>query len=156
MEGPHLTGDPSRALAPSRILTSIALGLAILVWLGPLSSEAITPVDRKTSAALPCVNKTGTAYKARTAPKRCAHFGEGGAFAGGVDLHSLVWQDWGEPKVHGAGMECAFDADCQPIPVSVLAYRVRVRCGRPVYTRLRARTSLGTELIKTRACLGAA
>ena len=154
MQGAPGTEHLTRPSAPTGILTSIALGLAALLSLGPLSSEAVTPVDRKETAILSCANKSGTEYKARVAPKRCAHFGPNGEFAGGVNLQRLVWQGWGQPKVHGAGVECGFDADCANTPATVLAFRIRNRCGRPVYTRLRARTGTETKTIKTRGCLG--
>lgn len=148
----HLARPP----APGRILTPIALGLAVLLWAGPLSSEAVTPVDRKETAILPCANKSGDTYKARVAPKRCAHFGPNGEFAGGVNLRNLVWADWGESKVHGVGIECGFDADCAVIPATALIYRIRNRCGRPVYTRLRVRAGADTKTIRTEGCLGPA
>ena len=142
-----------RSHPPARVLATAALALAMLIWLRPLTSEAASPADSKREPILPCLSKSGDSYKPRTEPKRCAHFKLGA----GVDLHRLAWDDdWGEPKAHGAGFECGFEGDCRVLPATVLAYRIRTRCGRPVYTRLRARTSLGTELIKTRACLGAA
>ena len=146
----------ARRPASGRILTSIALGLGLLFWLGPLSSEAIEPVNPKEIATLPCLNKSGDTYKARVSPKRCAHFGPNGAFGGGVDLQRLVWDDWGESKAHGSGIECGFDAECAVIPASVLAFRIRIRCGRPVYTRLSARSSFGRTVVKTRGCPGPA
>jgi hypothetical protein len=143
-------------IAPSRILASAALALAILIWLGPPNGEAITPADPKKERALPCLNKSGTAYKARIAPKLCAHFGPDGSFARGVDLHDIRWDDWGEGTVTGIATECGFKSDCASVDVHVTASRVRRRCGRPVYTRLSARSNLGTTVVKTKACLGPA
>lgn len=145
-----------RPTAASRVLTSIGLALAVLLWLGPLSSEALTPVDPKETAVVPCLNKSGSLYKARISPKQCAHFGPGGDFARGLDLERLVWDDWGDSKIHGAGVECGFDQDCSAIPVSVFAYRIREKCGRPVYTRLSARSSFGRTVVRTEGCLGPA
>ena len=147
----------TRSLAPARIITAATLAAAILIWLGPVSSEATSPIlAGGEKVILPCVNKAGTKYRARVAPKTCSHFGPKGALAGGVDLHKLVWDGWGDGKIHGAGNECDFDADCAPVPVSVFAYRIRKRCGRLVYTRLSARSSFGTAVVKTRGCLGKA
>jgi hypothetical protein len=145
----------TRALAPARILAAAVLAMAVLIWLGPLSSGAPAQ-NLEEEVHLPCLNKSGTAYKSRIEPKRCTHFGRNGEFAGGVDLHKLVWDGWGGTKIHGAGNECDFDADCDPVPVSVFAYRIRKRCGRLVYTRLSARSSFGTTTVKTQGCLGPA
>ena len=153
MQDPPPPEHSARPLPASRILTATALALAVLA-LSPLSSDAVTPVDPKETAILPCADKSGTVYKARVSPKRCAHFGPSGEFAGGVNLRRLVWQEWGESKAHGAGLECGFDAGCANLPATVLAYRIRNRCGRPVYTRLRARTGTETTTIKTSGCLG--
>ncbi len=146
----------TRPRQPARILGLVALALAVLAWLGPLTSEAVTPVDPKEIATLPCANKSGDTYKARVAPKRCAHFGPNGEFAGGVNLQRLVWDGWGRSKVHGAGIECGFDAECAVIPAAAIAFRIRENCGRPVYTRLRVRAGSETTTIKTQGCLGPA
>lgn len=153
MRGTNLPGQHRGA---HRVLASAALALAILLWLGPLSSEAITPVDAREVATLPCLNKSGSAYKARIAPRRCAHFGHDGGFGDGVDLRGLSWDDWGKKTAEAAGTECGFKKECTQEPVHATAYRRRFRCGRRVYTRLSARSTLGTTTVKTRACLGPA
>ena len=142
------------SLAPVRILTAAVLALAILIWLGPIASSPATVFFPQ----VPCLNKAGTEYKPRIEPKQCAHFGPDGEFAGGVDLEDLVWDeaDWGDSKVYGAGNECGFKADCDPVPVSVFAYRIRNRCGQPIYTRMSARSSFGTTVVRTQGCLGPA
>jgi hypothetical protein len=155
MQAPPISAR-RRSTAASRVLTLIGLALAVLLWLGPLSSEATTPVDPEETAVVPCLNKSGSLYKGRISPKQCAHFGPGGTFALGVDLERLVWDDWGKSKVQGAGVECSFDAECSAIPVSVFAFRIRERCGRPVYTRLSARSSFGRTVVRTQGCIGPA
>jgi hypothetical protein len=142
--------------ALSHFLAAAALALAISIWLGPLNSEALTPADPSEERALPCLNKSGTAYRARIEPKLCPHFGPDGSFGRGVDLHDIKWDDWGEGTVTGIATECGFDADCANVDVHVTASRVRKRCGRPIYTRLSARSNLGTTVVKTKACLGPA
>jgi hypothetical protein len=144
----------------ARVLIAAALALAVLMWLGPLSTEArqasghrASPIS-STLTYLPCLNKPGTKYRAKTEPHRCAHFGRGGAFAGGVDLQSLVWQNWGHALTTAIGVECGFHLPCANVAVQVQAFRVRKACGRRVYTRLKAVSELGKTLIKTRACLG--
>ena len=146
----------------ARVLAAAGLVLAMLAWLGPLSGQArqgpverITPISR-TLTYLPCLNKAGTEYRAGTEPKRCAHFGRGGAFAGGVNLEKLVWQNWGEALTSATGTECGFHLPCAKIDVEVQAFRIRKACGRRVYTRLKAVSEFGKTLVKTRACLAAA
>ena len=146
----------------ARVLTAVGLALAVLIWLGPLSSEArqsstdrVTPIS-PTLTYLPCLNKAGSKYRARAEPKRCAHFGRGGAFAGGVNVEDLVWQHWGEALATATGIECGFHLPCEQIAVQVQAFRVRKACGRRIYTRLKAVSGFGRTLLKTRACLGSA
>ncbi len=149
-------------LGPAKVLTAVALALAVLMWLGPLSTEAreavgerVTPIS-PTLTFLPCLNKAGSKYRTKTEPHRCAHFGRGGAFAGGVNLEDLVWQSWGEALATATGVECGFHLPCAKIAVQVQAFRVRKACGRRTYTRLKAVSEFGKTLVKTRACLGPA
>jgi hypothetical protein len=152
----------SAALAPAKVFVATALALAIMIWIGPLSSEArqaatdsVTPISPTTS--VPCLNKKGTKYRPRFEPARCAHFGHGGAFAGGVNLRGLEWQNWGDSTaISTAGTECGFHLPCADIPVTVQAFRIRKACGRRMYTRLKAISEFGKTLVKTRACLGPA
>jgi hypothetical protein len=146
----------------ARVLTGAALALVVLMWLGPLSTEArqavgerLTPIS-PTLIFLPCLNKAGDRYRAKVEPKRCAHFGRGGAFAGGVNLKGLDWTNWGEALATATGIECGFHRPCEQIVVQVRAFRVRKACGRRVYTRLKAVSEFGKTLLKTRACLGPA
>ncbi len=146
----------------ARVLAAAGLALAVLMWLGPLSTEArqaasdrVTPIS-PTLTFLPCLNKAGSKYRAKTEPHRCAHFGRGGAFAGGVNLEDLVWQTWGEALATATGIECGFHLPCAKIAVQVQAFRVRKACGRRIYTRLKAVSEFGKTLVKTRACLGRA
>jgi hypothetical protein len=108
---------------------------------------------------LPCLNKSGTAYKAKYKPSRCAHFGPGGTFGRGVDLHDITWDNWSTTTnmASGRGTECGFDLNCGNTAVEIFAYRPRKMCGRRVYTRLRANNvNGGFTVVKTRGCLGKA
>jgi hypothetical protein len=154
---PHLFG-----FTVARVLATAGLALAVLIWLGPLSSEArqppqarLTPIS-PTLTYLPCLNKAGGKYRPRAEPKRCAHFGRGGTFGGGVILEDLVWTNWGEALATATGIECGFHLPCAKTAVQVQAFRVRKACGRRVYTRLKAVSEFGKTLVKTRACLGRA
>jgi hypothetical protein len=149
-------------LSVARVLAAAGLALAVLIWLGPLSGQAreaandrVTPIS-PTLTYLPCLNKAGSKYRPRAEPKRCAHFGRGGASAGGVNLRELVWQNWGEALVTATGIECGFHIPCATTAVQVQAFRVRKACGRRVYTRLKAVSEFGKTLVKTKACLGPA
>jgi len=144
------------------VLGAIALALAVLIWLGPLSSEArqsdgprVIPISPKLTY-LPCLNKAGDKYRAKAEPKKCAHLGPGGAFAGGVRLQNLDWANWGEALATAPGIECGFQLPCADIDVQLKAFRVRKACGRRIYTRLKAVSEFGKTLVKTRACLGPA
>jgi hypothetical protein len=146
----------------ARVLAAAGLALAVLMWLGPLSTEArqgpterVTPIS-PTLTYLPCVNKAGSMYRAKVEPKRCAHFGPRGAFAGGVELQNLVWTNWGQAISTAIGVECGFHLPCANVAVQVQAFRVRKACGRRIYTRLKAVSEFGKTLVKTRACLGTA
>ncbi len=150
------------ARSVARVLAAAALALAVLIWLGPptgearqAASERITPIS-PTLTYLPCLSKAGDKYRARAEPKRCAHFGRGGAFAGGVNLEGLVWTKWGEALATATGTECGFHLPCAEIVVQVQAFRVRKACGRRVYTRLKAVSVFGKTVVKTKACLGQA
>jgi hypothetical protein len=144
------------------MLAAAGLALAVLMWLGPPSIEAEQPASQRvttisrTLTYLPCLNKPGTKYRAKSEPGRCAHLGHSGAFAGGVNLENLVWQNWGEALASATGTECGFHLPCEKIAVQVQAFRIRKACGRRVYTRLKAVSELGKTLVKTRACLGRA
>jgi hypothetical protein len=146
----------------ARVLAAAGLALAVLMWLGPLSTEArqaagqrATPIS-STLTFLPCLNKPATKYRAKLEPKRCAHFGARGAFAGGVELQNLVWTNWGQGLTTAIGVECGFHLPCAQTAVQVQAFRVRKACGRRIYTRLKAVSKFGKTLVKTRACLGSA
>jgi len=146
----------------ARVLAAAVLALAVLMWLGPLASEArqgsserVTSIS-PTLTFLPCLNKAGSKYRAKSEPQRCAHFGRGGAFAGGVNLENLVWMNWGAALATAVGVECGFHLPCAKVAVQVQAFRVRKACGRRVYTRLKAVSEFGKTLVKTRACLGRA
>ncbi|MDP9228631.1 MAG: hypothetical protein M3M99_06195, partial [Actinomycetota bacterium] len=99
--------------AHGRILAVAALALAILIWLGPLSSQANRRAGPTATVAakapkLPCLNQSGSSYRPRVEPAACAHFGPGGSFGGGVLLESLVWSGWGAATATAAGTECGF------------------------------------------------
>jgi hypothetical protein len=146
----------------ARVLIAAGLALAVLMWLGPLSTEARQAAGKRaapfspTLTFLPCINKAGDKYRAKVEPKRCAHFGARGAFAGGVELKNLVWTNWGEARTTAIGVECGFHLPCAQTAVKVQAFRVRKACGRRIYTRLKAVSEFGKTLVKTRACLGPA
>jgi hypothetical protein len=145
-----------------RVLVAAGLLLAVQMWLGPPSigarhpaSDRVTTISR-TLTYLPCLNKSTTKYRAKAEPHRCAHFGRGAAFAGGVNLEDLVWLNWGEALATATGTECGFHLPCAKIAVEVKAFRIRKACGRRIYTRLKAVSEFGKTLVKTQACLGSA
>jgi hypothetical protein len=99
-----------------------------------------------------CLNSAGTRYFVRYRPRTCAHFGPGGAFAGGVNLKRIRWRSWNRASVTGRARECGFHLPCSNIRVRIRAYRRRHACGRLVYTRLSVRSSLGTTVVRLVRC----
>jgi hypothetical protein len=103
-----------------------------------------------------CLNKDGTRYVVKYRPASCAHFGPHGAFAGGVNLKHIHWRSWNRPSVTGRARECGFHLPCENVKVRIRAYRRRHACGRIVFTRLRAKSSLGTTTVRLARCPRAA
>jgi hypothetical protein len=103
-----------------------------------------------------CLDKAGAKYVVRYRPRTCAHFGPGGAFAGGVFLKHIRWHSWNRSSVTGRARECGFHLPCENVKVKIRAYRRRHACGRIVYTRLKARSTFGTTVVRLKRCPGAA
>jgi hypothetical protein len=103
-----------------------------------------------------CLNSAGTAYVVRYRPGKCAVLGPGGSFGGGVNLRRIHWRSWNEPSVRGRARECGFHLPCSNTKVRIRAYRRRHACGRVVYTRLKAKSSFGTTVVRVPRCPRAA
>lgn len=135
-----------------------ALTVPLLIALPTFSTAPAaahdTPVAHAAaSTRILCVNLNGSRYVRRNAPSRCASFGPGEAFAGGVDLKGIRWSGWGTSRARGRGIECGFRADCHDIKVSIVADRPRRGCGGVrVYTRLRATSTHGTATVRLKTC----
>ena len=104
-----------------------------------------------------CLTLSGQATTPKVRPHRCAHFGPGGGFGGGVNLVSLHWSHWGAATTTGTGIERGFHLPYSNIPVTVSAYRRREGCrvrGRRlrVYTRLSATSVYGTTVVRLGTC----
>jgi hypothetical protein len=101
-----------------------------------------------------CLNKAGSAYVKRAHPSKCAAFGPGGSFGGGVNLRGLKWHAWGHSTARASGIEGGFHLPLEHTPVKVKAYRiVSGSCGR-VYSRLRATSKHGSTTVKLKLCPG--
>ena len=102
-----------------------------------------------------CANKRGTAYKLVYRPRRCTRFSPSGGFGPrAVNLAGLKWSSWNGSVARGRGIERGFHLPYSKIRVRVWAYRVRVACGRRVYTRLKARSRYGTTVARMAGCPG--
>ena len=128
---------------------------ALVAGLACAALASVAAAARPVSALCLTVNGRATTPKVR--PHRCAHFGPGGSFAGGVNLVSLQWKHWGSPLATGTGVERGFHLPFSNIPVTVKAYRRRTGCrvrGRRlrVYTRLQATSSYGTTVVRLGTC----
>ena len=95
-----------------------------------------------------CLNKAGSRYVRKRKPARCAHFGRGGTFGGGVFLEDIKWTKYSGREALGTATECGFHLPCQNVPVKIRAYRVRTIHGKHVYTRLRATSTYGTTVVR--------
>ena len=103
-----------------------------------------------------CLNRDGTRYVRKRRPVRCAHFGPGGSFGGGVNLRDIHWSSYTGSEARGTATECGFHLPCANVRVTIRAYRVRVACRRHVYTRLRATSRHGTTTVRLARCPRAA
>jgi hypothetical protein len=137
------------------LLTAAVAALAA----APPGVPASTPTPQARSAAftyIHCLNESGSRYVRKRKPARCAHYGRGGTFGGGVDLKNIRWSSYTGRQARGRATECGFRQRCSNIPVRVRAYRVREACGRRVYTRLRAISRYGTTVVRLARCPRAA
>jgi hypothetical protein len=76
--------------------------------------------------------------------------------AGGVNLRKIRWHNWGHRRARAKAIECGFHLPCADIRATVRVYRLRERCGREVYTRLKAQTKYGSSKPHPPACSGSA
>jgi hypothetical protein len=125
---------------------------ALLVGLAFASPQA----DASAFPYINCLSRDGTRYVRKRKPARCAHFGPGGSFGGGVNLRDIHWRSYTGSEARGTATECGFHLPCANVRVTIRAYRVRRACGRHVYTRLRARSRYGTTLVRLVRCPGRA
>ncbi len=134
----------------------IGVTAAVAGW-----SAFVLPASAARPLSALCLTTGGTATTPKVRPKRCAHFGPGGSFGGGVNLVSLHWSHWGAATASGTGIERGFHLPFSNIAVSVSAYRRRNGCrvhGRRLraYTRLRATSVYGTTIVRLGTCPGRA
>jgi hypothetical protein len=140
------------------IAISIAVAVAAGVAAVPVGADAGPQAQAaKSKTRILCLNKAGTKTFFRKRPRTCAHFGPGGAFAGGVFLTKLRWKGFGRRTATARGRECGFHEPCENVKVSVKAYRLRKGCRNTrVYTRLRVHSKFGTTKVRMRTCTGPA
>ena len=144
-----------RTWLDGRVATLVLLAavVASLAWLAatqPLSAQA----EANKETFILCLNKSGTTYVRKERPSSCAQYGNSGAFAGGVNLVSLKWRNWGTSKATATGFERGFHLPYEHIPASVSVFDRERDCGHLVYTRLRATTHFGTSRPNAGACPG--
>jgi hypothetical protein len=126
--------------------------LLVVACLAGLALPAAAPAAKHTNIL--CLNEAGTEYIVKYRPRSCAVFGPGGISAGGVNLKRIRWRSWNLPSVTGRARECGFQLPCDSTRVRIRAYRRRHACGRVVFTRLKARSSFGTTVVRLRRCPG--
>jgi hypothetical protein len=121
---------------------------ALLIGVALASPQA----DASAFTYINCLNREGTRYVRKRKPARCAHFGPGGSFGGGVNLRGIQWSSYTGSEARGTATECGFHQGCANTRVTIRAYRVRVACRRHVYTRLRATSRFGTTTVRLARC----
>jgi hypothetical protein len=134
-----------------RTLLIAAAAATVLAAALPARVPAGGTAPRATAAAftyIHCLNKAGSRYVRKRKPARCAHFGPGGSFGGGVFLKNIRWTKYSGHEALGTATECGFHLPCQNVAVNIRAYRVRTVRGRHVYTRLRATSTYGTTVVR--------
>jgi len=136
-------------------LAAAGFAAVLIVAFGWIEVAGGTPAQSKAEGvSIMCLNKAGTRYKRKVEPVHCAHFGPGGAFAGGVNLKRLDWRTWGGPRAKGTGRERGFHLPCAAKRAKARAYRIRTACGQRVYTRLKSVSGYGTTVVKLKRCPG--
>jgi hypothetical protein len=137
------------------ILVLAVAGVASLLAMSTSISSPAAGRAAKAETHLLCLNGDGISeYRRKDRPKQCTIFGQGGIFAGGVNLKKLKWRGWGHKRARANGIECGFHLPCQNIKAKVRVWRPRERCGKRVYTRLRARTRYGHSRADVQGCPG--
>jgi hypothetical protein len=127
---------------------------ALTFTAGAIAACALVPAAPAAPAKrLYCLDSAGSKYVAKRAPSRCAAFGPGGSFGGGVNLASLRWSGWGRATAKATGIERGFHLPYARTRVSVRAYRLVRGCGgRRVYSRLKASSRHGTTTVRLPTC----
>ncbi len=130
--------------------------VAVVAW-----SAFVLPASAARPVSVLCLTTSGRATTPKVRPHRCAHFGPGGSFGGGVNLVSLRWSRWGSSTTSATGIERGFHLPFSNIAVRVSAYRRRNGCRwhghrLRVYTRLRTTSIYGTTLVRLGTCPGRA
>ncbi len=152
-------------MAQSRYLRTIWLVVAVaaavlsvlLLTRTPIAKVGARPhASNASNTYVLCLNKAGSAYKPKVRPRHCAIYGRNGSFAGGVNLKKIRWHNWGHRRARAKAIECGFHLPCEHIRARVRVRRLRERCGREVYTRLKARTKYGSSRVDRPGCSGPA
>jgi hypothetical protein len=134
-----------------RLALPIAAAAALAVAAALPTSAAAGRKAPEAATGLPyihCLSKSGSRYVSKRKPGRCAHFGPGGSFGGGVNLKNIDWTTYTGRRARGTATECGFHLPCENVPVTIRAYRVRTARGKRVYTRLRATGKHGTTVVR--------
>lgn len=150
-----MTPAPKRVPAQICIVATVAaLGLLTAGLVVPaLSTTSASPATGRANTYILCMNKRSSSYVPKVKPHRCAIFGvEGGPR--GVDLKKIHWHNWGHRRAWAKAIECGFRLPCQHIRAHVRVRRLRVRCRRTVYSRLREHTKFGSHHPRPQGCPG--
>jgi hypothetical protein len=122
--------------------------LSALLATAALLAPAPPHADASARTYIHCLNSAGSKYLRHRKPKKCAHYGQGGTFGGGVNLTDIHWSKWSGSEAKGTATELGFHLPYSHIAATIRAYRVRVVHGRHVYTRLRAHSKYGTTTVR--------
>lgn len=139
-----------------RVRSVVRFSLALACLLVLAVPSAMGENERGNRVQILCGNDDGSEYRPKERPKQCVIFGPNGIFAGGINLKKIHWESWGGGRAKGSGIECGFHLPCADIQAEVTARRPRERCGRVVYTRIKAETRYGKATPRPPGCPGPA
>ena len=139
-----------------RLGTAATLALLGLLAMSTLVSASRVPGADESASVKPteiqCLDESGRSHVPKKHPRRCALFGPGGAFAGGVNLAKLEWHRWGKARARAEGIEKGFHLPPSHIPVQVVALE-RFSCGSVFhYGKLRVTSRYGTTTVAVPTC----
>jgi hypothetical protein len=115
----------------------------------------VAPAAADAKTGILCAKKAGDTKRVFVSkPEGCVSLGPRDSFSQAVWLRNIKWSRWGKKTAYGSATERGYREKAQSIPVKLRAFRLRT-CpnGDKIYTRLNARSSIGTTQVRfTASC----